>query len=70
MNNNQIFGILSQGKKIPLIKVKSKTLGNLLQDGLIVEWGKPFSVLNMLKAQKYAHIFPKKRMRVVAVREG
>jgi len=64
MRQEQIFGILSKGGKVP--KVKSRVTGCLCVDGLIVEHNKPFAVLSMLRKSKYGHI-NKKRIKVVAM---
>ena len=52
---------------IKLASKRSKDIGDLLLDGKAVEWNKPFAILNMLKSTKYAHIFPRKRLKPVGV---
>ncbi len=69
MDVNKQFGYLSQGMKVPQPVKKSKFLANLLQDGKIIEFNKPFAILNMLKKTKYAHIFPRTRLKIVAMIE-
>lgn len=69
MSNNltpqQIFGLHKAGKSLP--KEKSKTNGSLLLDNIIVEYNKPFAILQMFKSTKYNWIFPKKRLKIVSV---
>lgn len=67
INQAQRFGYIKAGKRVPMVKIKSKTHGNLLVDNFPVEFNKLFGILQMLKKTKYSHIYPKTRLRVVAV---
>lgn len=47
-------------------KVKSKTHGNLLLDGLIVEYNRPYAILQAIKREKYSHV-KGSRLKIVSV---
>ncbi len=66
MDSAKAFGYVKAGYNIP--QAKSKTHGNLLLDGLPIEFNKPFAILQALKGTKYEHIYPRNRVKIVAVK--
>ncbi len=65
-NANKDFGRLRAGYNI--IRAKSKTHGSLYIDGLLMEYNKPFALLQNFKMNKYSHITPKSRIKIIAMK--
>lgn len=62
----QQFGLDRSGAYLTPSKAKkSGLLYNLSLDGLIVEWSKPYAVMQTIKKAKYSHVFPINRLKIV-----